>query len=217
MVTNMDMVLQLNADYAPMKLTTYERAVELLLEQKAYIVLPVEGRFVRSERLVLPWPSVIALRKYKAGRPDRVKFSTRSVVTRDNFTCAFCGIRPTLPDGRPDREHLTADHVVPRAQAKDGKVYLYWAKKWSSVTTWENCVCACRSCNQRKADRTPVQANMPLRFLPRRPTQADVLRMSVWRFRKLPAAWAAYLPAFHGQGILGENVEPALDTAAAAE
>lgn len=208
MVTNMNAVLQLNADFTPMKLQSYERAVELLLEGKAYAVESVPGRFIRSEKLVLPWPSVIALRKQRNARPDRIKFSTRSVVSRDNFTCAYCGVRPTYPDGRPDREALTADHVVPRAQAKEGKVYLYWSKKWSSVTTWENCVCACRRCNQYKADRTPSQAGMTLLFLPRRPTPADVLRMAVWRLRKLPAEWAAYLPPMRA-----EKDAEALDTA----
>jgi 5-methylcytosine-specific restriction endonuclease McrA len=203
----MNTVLQLNADYAPMKLTTYERAVELLLEGKAYAVASVPDRFIRSEKLVLPWPSVIALRKYSSGRPDRVKFSTRSVVVRDNFSCAYCGLRPTRADGRPDRDRLTADHVIPRAQAKEGRVYLYWAKKWSMVTTWENCVCACKPCNQRKADRTPAQARMGLRFLPRRPTQGDVLRMSLWRLRALPPEWAAYVPA---QVDAAEEGEPAL-------
>ncbi len=191
----MQQVLQLNADYTPMKLTTHERAVELILDDKAYLVETITGRFIRSEKLVIPWPSVIALRRYKSGRPDRVKFSTRSVVARDGFTCAYCGVRPTHPDGRPDREQLTADHVVPRAQSKDGKVYLYWTKRWAPVTTWENCVCACKRCNQQKADRTPVQANMALRWLPRRPTQADVLRMTLWRHRVLPAEWAQYLPS----------------------
>lgn len=120
--------------------------------------------------------------------------------------CAYCGIRPTYTDGRPDRDRLTADHVIPRAQAKEGRVYLYWSKKWSAVTTWENCVTACKPCNQRKADRTPAQAGMGLRFLPRRPTQADVLRMSLWRLRALPPEWADYVPA---QADVSEKGEPA--------
>lgn len=186
--------LMLNADYTPMKIQTYERAIELLLEDKVVVVETVPDRFVRSEKLVIPWPSVIALKKYRNGRPDRVKFSSRAVLARDGYTCSYCGVRPTYPDGRPDKEQLTTDHVIPRAQAKDGKVYLYWSKKWSALTTWDNCVCACRRCNQRKADRTPVQAGMTLRFFPRRPTQADVLRMSMLRQRTVPVAWRQYLP-----------------------
>lgn len=188
-------VLQLNADYTPMKVQRYERAIELLLEEKAMMVVAVPNRFIHSEKLVLPFPSVIALCKYNAkGRPDRIKFSGRAVQARDNHTCCYCGIRPTLPNGRPDRDALTMDHVVPRAQSKDGKVHLYWVRRWSQVTTWENCVCACRRCNQRKADRTPQQAGLTLRWLPRRPTAGDSLRMALWRQRVIPDEWAPWIP-----------------------
>ena len=56
---------------------------------------------------------------------------------------------------QPGTEELTLDHVVPRAQG--------------GISTWENCVLACVSCNKRKADRTPDQARMPLRKPPVRP------------------------------------------------
>lgn len=185
--------LLLNADYTPMKVLPWERAVELVLEGKAVTVTPYPGRFIRSERLALPWPAVLALCKY--ARPTgRVRFSTRTVLARDAYTCAYCGLRPTRADGRPDREVLTLDHVVPRAQAKGGLVHLPWAKRWVRVSCWENAITACRSCNARKADRTPAQANMPLRSLPRVPTAADVLRMNLARVGRLPEEWTAYVP-----------------------
>lgn len=186
-------VLQLNADYAPMKLLRWERAVELVLDAKAVQVVSEEGRFVRSARLALPWPSVIALRRYAQVR-GRVRFSSRNVIARDNYTCQYCGVRPRLPDGRPDRELLTLDHVVPRAQARHNTVYLPWVKRWVNVTCWENAVASCRACNTRKADRTPTQAGMTLRTLPRVPTTADVLRLSLARLPQVPDGWLPYLP-----------------------
>ena len=186
-------VLQLNADYTPMKVLRWERAVELVLAEKAVTVQPYAGRFVRSFSLAVPWPAVIALRRYARAR-GRVRFSTRNVVARDHFTCQYCGLRPRLADGRPDREQLTTDHVVPRAQARDGVVYLPWSKQWVNVTSWENCCAACRACNCRKADHTPMQANMPLRQYPRVPTQADVLRLALARVGVVPEEWRIYLP-----------------------
>ena len=194
-------VLLLNADYSPIRIVEWQHAVELVLGEKAILVEAVPDQFVRSEVLVLPWPSVIALRKYKTLK-SRVKFSGRNVTLRDRSECQYCGYAPRFSDGRVDREALTLDHVVPRAQAKHGAVYLYWSKKWVNVTSWENAITACKRCNVAKADRTPLQAGMPLRVFPRVPTQADTIRMSLARVRDVPAAWAAYLP-----GVVVESGE----------
>ncbi|MEU8612626.1 HNH endonuclease, partial [Actinoplanes sp. NPDC048791] len=35
--------------------------------------------------------------------------------------------------------------------------------------TWLNTVAACGRCNQRKGDRTPAEARMPLRWVPTAP------------------------------------------------
>lgn len=190
--------LQLNADYSPMKVLRWERAVELVLDGKAVTVVAFEGRFVRSVSLAVPWPAVIALRRYAQTR-GRVRFSSRNVQARDAYTCSYCGLRPRLADGRPDRTALTLDHVIPRAQAKDGAVYLPWSRRWVNVTCWENSAAACRPCNARKADRSPAQAGMLLRSYPRPPTQADVLRMMLGRLHGVPMEWEAWLPEnWHG-------------------
>lgn len=194
-------VLQLNLDYTPMKVTSWERAIEMLLDGTVLLVDAVPDRFIRSERLAMPWPSVVALRKYRNVR-NRVRFSGRAVLARDHYRCAYCLCAPTLSDGRPDRNALTMDHVVPRAQAREGKVYLQWAKKWVNVTCWENAITACRRCNQRKGNRTPEGAGMHLHVYPRVPSQADVLRMQIGKMRRLPDAWLPYLP-----GMLVENGE----------
>lgn len=190
----MRLVLQLNADYAPMKLVRWERAVELVLDEKAVCVTPWPGRWVRSMTLAMPWPAVIALKRYAHAR-GRVRYSSKNVVARDNFTCQYCGVRPVTSDGRPDRDALTMDHVIPRAQAKNGMVYLPWSRRWVNVTCWENAAAACRSCNTRKADRSPAQANMVLRHYPRLPTTADVLRLSLGRVGVVPPEWDQWLPA----------------------
>jgi 5-methylcytosine-specific restriction endonuclease McrA len=186
-------VLQLNADYTPMKVLRWERAIEIVLDSKAVTVTPFEGRFIRSASLAIPWPAVVALRRYAPAR-GRVRFAARNVQARDAYTCAYCGLRPRHPDGRPDRDSLTLDHVIPRAQARQGTVYLPWSKRWVNVTCWENAVTACRSCNHRKADRSPAQAGMPLRVYPRVPTHADALRMTLARFPTVPAEWVTWLP-----------------------
>lgn len=184
--------LVLNADYAPLRVTHWSKAVELVLDNKASVVEAAPGRFVRSPSLAVPWPEVVALRRYHTVRA-RAKFSARNVIARDQ-RCAYCGVSPRLPNGKLDRGALTMDHVIPRAQAKHHAVHLPWSRTWVNVTCWENCVAACPRCNQRKADRSPAEAGMTLLFLPRPPTTADVLRMSLAGLRTVPAAWRPYVP-----------------------
>ena len=56
---------------------------------------------------------------------------------------------------------LTRDHIVPFS--KGGR------------DTWMNVVTACRSCNERKSDRTPEGAGMELVYLPYVPNRAEYL------------------------------------------
>ncbi|TIC87866.1 HNH endonuclease [Nocardioides sp. GY 10113] len=104
-----------------------------------------------------PWPKVVRLVRYVVAtwmhRP--AAFGREAVLRRDRRRCAYCGSRAD-----------TVDHVVPRSRGGP------WA--------WLNTVAACSSCNHRKADRTPAEAGMRLRFDPWEPTRAQV---TGWRSR----------------------------------
>jgi 5-methylcytosine-specific restriction endonuclease McrA len=56
---------------------------------------------------------------------------------------------------------VAVDHVLPRSRG--------------GRNTWLNTVAACGGCNQRKGDRTPAEARMPLRFTPRVPSWAALV------------------------------------------
>lgn len=203
--------LLLNADYTPIKLVRWERAVELVLDDKVVTVTAWPGRFVRSPSLALPWPAVIALRRY-ARVHAKVRFSARNVQARDHWTCGYCGVRPRSPEGRPDRRLLTLDHVVPRAQARGGIVHLPWSRQWVAVTCWENVVTACQPCNLRKAARTPAEARMHLRQFPRAPTHADALRIALSRLPSVPPEWSEFLPERIREGLGLELYDPTPNT-----
>lgn len=186
-------VLLLNADYTPIKVIPWEKAVYLILDAKARLVSGYAGKVIRSAQSAMEWPAVVALTKYRAVSP-KVRFNRSNLLARDAYTCAYCGIRPRTQSGRPELESLTLDHVVPRAQARNGQVTLPWPPKIQvTITCWENVVCACASCNSRKADRTPGQAGMTLKFKPRKPTPWDYIRMTLSRM-DIPQEWRSYLP-----------------------
>lgn len=93
-------------------------------------------------------PEIIILALYNEVPRKAVVFSRRNLYKRDHFTCQYC-------NRQPGSEELTIDHILPRARG--GK------------STWENCVLACVDCNRRKANRTPVEASMPMKRAPVRP------------------------------------------------
>lgn len=184
--------LVLNANFEPLKVVDWQTAILLVIDEKAEIVQDYVGKLVRSASRAIPWPAVVRLRKYVSGR-TRLRFNRQNVLARDGFQCLYCGVRPTTRAGKPDTSELTMDHVVPRAQSRDGFVVTASGAR-VHVTSWANVVCACTSCNALKADRTPEQAGMKLLRPPRVPGSSDVLLAAVRRVA-VPAEWGDYLPA----------------------
>jgi 5-methylcytosine-specific restriction endonuclease McrA len=184
--------LLLNADYKPIKVIDWERAITMLLDDTAEMVENYTGMLVRSATLALPWPAVLRLKRYVRDR-TRIRFTRQNVLARDNFACAYCGVRPVKKDGKPDLGELTLDHIVPRAQSKSHTVKLPWNGKTVPVTCWENVVACCQSCNSSKADRTPAQAGMTLHSTPKAPNATDILRMTLYKVL-VPSEWTEWLP-----------------------
>ena len=140
--------LVLNADfrplsYYPLSIWPWQDVVKAVWQDRVDVV-SVYDKVVRSPSMEFQLPSVVSLKTYID--QDRSPAFTRfNVFLRDGFTCQYCG----------HAGELTFDHVVPRSHG--------------GRTTWENIVAACPPCNLRKGGRTPAQAAMPIRQLPRRP------------------------------------------------
>ncbi|RKZ01275.1 MAG: HNH endonuclease [Candidatus Hydrothermota bacterium] len=139
-------VLVLNNNYEPLNISTVRRALRLILLGKAEVIYSYDGELLRAEKVAFPKPSVIRLLRYVKIRRE-VPLTKKNILKRDNYTCQYCG-RRDLP--------LTIDHVIP--------------KRLGGKDTWENLVCACVYCNNRKGDRTPEQAGMKLLRKPRKPS-----------------------------------------------
>jgi 5-methylcytosine-specific restriction endonuclease McrA len=162
-------VLVLNATYEPLNVVSIKRAVVLLLKEKAELVEAAEAQ-LRSENLSLSVPLVIRL-VYFVKIPRRVSLpvTRRTVLSRDNYTCQYCG-------STPPRKDLTVDHVLPRSRG--GK------------TTWENVATACERCNGRKGNRTPTEASMKLLNKPKRPRYIAIATVASAEARQ---AWGKYI------------------------
>ena len=167
-----DPVLVLNATFEPINVTAVRRAMVLMIKGVAQAE-EIHHTQVHSASRALPVPSVIRLLRFiKIKRNfDYVPFSRANIYARDNHECQYCG------DEFPTSD-LTFDHVIPVAQGgrKD----------------WENIVTACVTCNRKKGGRTPAEAGMHMRRMPRRPESAPAIRITVG-LRNAPESWRDYL------------------------
>lgn len=133
-------VLVLNANFQPINITSTHRAINLVLAEKATMILNGRG-VIHTVSQTFPLPSIIRLnRMIKRPRPV-VKFTRKEIFRRDNYTCQYCGRQMS---------NLTVDHVIPR--------------RLGGETTWDNVVAACPRCNHLKGGLTPKQSGMyPMR------------------------------------------------------
>ena len=172
--------LLLNASYEPMRVVNWQKALVLWFQEKVEIIEYHEV-YARSAKLSLPLPSVMRLKTYIRPRKyQRIRFCRENIYLRDEYMCQYCA------DERVPLRDLTLDHVLPLAQ--------------NGPTNWVNVVTACRTCNQKKGNRTPDQANMPLlkvpvepRWLPER--EWDITEKVNSRY---PLSWHPYLRKFAG-------------------
>lgn len=157
-------ILRLNKAGQPVEWLHWQEAIclharDLILWSLGEPVLTVVGGFNRSTglRSVIELPGIIACGGQQLGRV-RIKppLSNRALFERDNYQCLYCG-------GDFDYWQLTRDHILPRSRG--------------GRDTWENCVAACRRCNQHKGCRTLVQSGMELLALPYRPNPAEYLAL----------------------------------------
>jgi 5-methylcytosine-specific restriction endonuclease McrA len=164
-------ILVLNRLWQAVNIVGVPRAFSLLLQDHAQAINTTDGSFqllkaedwlaysasevpaddeayVQTVRLRIRVPKVLILQQYDRLPVQEVKFTRETLFERDAHRCQYCG-------GTFEASQLNMDHVIPRDRG--------------GRTSWENIVTSCISCNSRKANRLPHQANMHLIRKPERP------------------------------------------------
>jgi 5-methylcytosine-specific restriction endonuclease McrA len=161
----MSRALVLNVTFQPLCVVSDRRAVVLVLGDTAEM-LHASDAVMRSERLAVPVPSVVRLRRL-ARVPYRwsTPLNRRSVFARDGHRCQYCG-----------HPAESIDHVVPRSRG--------------GGHTWDNVVAACRPCNVRKRDRLLHETSMRLARPPDEPRGSSWLTFALG---VVPHCWMPYL------------------------
>lgn len=153
-------VLLLNEGYQVLGTVGVARAVRMMLRELNPITVEatVPDKYLTTGKGVkYPVPSVIRLKHFvDIVKKRQVSGAKRlKIYVRDGYKCQYCSITLGKPykdeDGKTvplTVKHLTLDHILPKSRNGEG--------------TPENMVTACKRCNQKKADRTPEEARMPL-------------------------------------------------------
>jgi len=130
----MERVIVLNYDLnvvSPEKAFSYIARGKVIVEKVAEKVLTTAEKSFKIPTVVRFAYMIRQVYKRK------VPWSKRNVCIRDNYTCGYCGIKS---------RKMTVDHVVPKAHG--GK------------NSFENTVCACKKCNNKKGDKLPKECGM---------------------------------------------------------
>ena len=123
--------LLLDSSYLPREVIDSTRAYVIFSKGNAEIIANHESAFdlVNPNNLILR-PSIIRVPKFINLDITRVPFSKDNVHKRDNYTCVYCG--------EDDRRLMTIDHIIPQCRGGED--------------SFENCVTACKKCNNEKDD-----------------------------------------------------------------
>ncbi len=153
-------VLVLNRLWQPINLCSARRAIGLLFLGHAQAVgtfgeeqfsthdfeswlgleeRPEDWPVVNTVSSCFCLPSIIVLAAFDRLPRKEVKFSRENIFQRDNHLCQYCR-------KKFDTRELNLDHVIPRDKG--------------GVTSWENVVTSCISCNTKKGNKLPNEAGM---------------------------------------------------------
>lgn len=142
----MSATLLLNADYQALAVISWKRAMILVMDDRAEVIVGDEDDPVRSPSISLPRPVVVRLIAYaKIPWTARVALNKRNLYSRDKGKCQYC-----LSD--IGIHSATIDHVIPRARG--------------GQNNWLNVVLACGKCNFAKGDKLLENLDMTLHTTP---------------------------------------------------
>lgn len=146
----------LNGDYSFLNTVSWRRAVTLVMSGKTEVLKYADRAIKLANGSVFQVPLLIKLLKViRTIYRNKVPFSKRNVMIRDNYKCGYCGCN----------DELTIDHVIPISRG--GK------------TEFDNCIACCIKCNTKKKDRTPTESRMYLQKRPYAPTISEFFRIKL--------------------------------------
>jgi len=174
-------ILLLNKDESVISVIDWKYAVLMHFQGKVTNPYSFEDYIdIKMVDSVYRLPSAVILKSYVQVPHKIAPLTKKNVMYRDDFTCAYCGRTVNSTTG-------SIDHIIPLSRwhsfKKNDK-----SLKGNVPNNWHNVITACKSCNHRKADKTPSEAGMQLSKKPYAPTRS-VLNRSLMKKNESWLRW----------------------------
>lgn len=159
----MKKTLLLNSDWSPLNFVSPFRALNLLLCGRAELISMDDrpscwDEKINSVSMSYEMPATLRLLQRVNRQYNAPRFRKKVLFNRDNWQCQYCGVRL-------DWSSVTIDHVKPKSKG--------------GITSWKNCVAACKRCNIKKGCKSPSEVGMTLRNTPNDP---KIIHFWEWDF-----------------------------------
>ena len=166
-------VLLLNQTYEPLGTVSVARAIVMTFKHTVFVEEWDGDRVLRSAHDEFRVPSVIRRCEYINIRRRREQSGMKRsrIYIRDRYRCQYCGEKKGVGE-------LTLDHILPRSRGGDNSPL--------------NIVTACLECNNRKSNRTPEEARMPL-LTAQTALRVKLERVVLCHYAEARAEWRKYL------------------------
>lgn len=147
----MSNIIMANNNYQALKVISWQKAAQLIVCNEAFnLDFSNVVKTIRSQKMEINLHRIIIAKtsyypNHNYGVHDLA--NKRTILNRDNYTCAYCG-----------QYGNTVDHIVPKAHG--------------GQSTYINQVAACKKCNSKKADKKLEESGLTLL---KKPTLYDKL------------------------------------------
>lgn len=178
-------VVILNGDYSFIGFTSWKRAIVLIETKKAEIVKKSDHFVKTMGGKLINVPTVLRLIKFiRMIYKKEVPFSKKNIFVRDAYICQYCGRQLSkgvisTKEKNFKKMKATIDHLVPVSKG--------------GTSSWENCVCSCFECNNKKGNLTISETKMKLKRKPFKPTISEFIKLKlelIGKSFKLEELWS---------------------------
>ena len=152
-------------------------------QELSAIIKDHPGGFVFTPSLKIAIPEVIALRAYNKVPVSEIKFTRRNIYEHYGYNCCYCG-------KKFHTNELNLEHIVPKSRG--------------GLTSWNNVVTSCISCNIRKGDRLPEEADMKLLVEPSMPRWKGAGSLVFHSSFKMKASWQKFIDNVYWNSVIDE-------------
>jgi 5-methylcytosine-specific restriction endonuclease McrA len=175
-------VLLLNKNESILNIVEWQTAVCLYFTNKAIAPYEYDDFYeIKTVKGIFKLPTALVLAEYVHLPYRQAQLTKSNVLKRDKFICAYCEKQLTTSSG-------SIDHIIPKSRwpefLKNGLVK-------GSYNDWRNVISSCFSCNCKKDNRTPKEANMKLLRTPFVPSREYLIMRGI--NSKTREAWERWI------------------------